>query len=138
MRIISLILLFVLASLSLAELPNSSYYRLQEGAPEYFDLKILKVEVRRSTGWEVLTWEAEILEVFRTSSNAKVGQKIRLKHEQVAAGSMAPGPARAPQLRVGSVVPAFLRKSKEGHFELAKYGRSFEIMARPDRPGSGG
>lgn len=128
----SLFLLTLLSASAFAELPNSGYYRLQESCKDYFDIKIKSqkiVNIGETT--ERLTWTAEITDIWRSSTKVKLGQVITIQHEQFKPDQMVTGPSRASRLKVGVVVPAYLAREKNGTYSLAKYGRSFEVMARP-------
>ena len=107
-----------------AELPPSAYLQMQEGASEKIEIKVEAVKhqhIFRKQEWV----SAVVTKVMKSASKLKVGDKIEIKyrHEPLRG---AVGPSPIPKLDKGKSYPAWLRKTKEGHFEPAARGMSFE------------
>lgn len=131
------VLLPLFAATSMAELPTAAYFELQEKATEVFRIEIRSFRATRpAEGWERLQWTARVTSVIRSKTKVKVGTTIRFEVTQSAPDSMAAGPARARHLRAGTRTIVYLNRDKNGKFELAKYGRSFETTPRPPTPGN--
>lgn len=127
-----LIFLFVTLSLPLAaELPTSAYLKMQQAAPEVIEIRVDKAKRGYwiSPG-EVVT--ATVMKVTKTASEVKVGDVITIRYRHVKLGNAA-GPSPIPRLTKKKSYPAFLKKSKKGHFEPAARGMSFhKFSPKPD------
>jgi hypothetical protein len=111
----------------LAELPPSAYKEMQESAPEYVDIQVLKVKTEKVTDGIMVDIEAKVTGVKRSESNLKVGNTIVIKYFHDTRGLV--GPAPIPILDEGESYPAFLVKADGNDFyEPAAMGRSFSVV----------
>ena len=109
---------------SLAELPPHAYKEMQESAPEYIEIEVLKVKTEKLTDGIKVETEAKVTGVKRSESNLKTGDTIAIKYFHDTRGLI--GPAPIPILDEGKSYPALLvRADGNDFYEPAAMGRSF-------------
>ena len=112
---------------SLAELPPHAYKEMQESAPEYIEIEVLKVKTEKLTDGIKVETEAKVTGVKRSESNLKTGDTIAIKYFHDTRGLI--GPAPIPILDEGKSYPAFLVKEDGNDFyQPAAIGRSFSVV----------
>jgi len=124
MRTLLFFLFAVLALPVSAELPTSAYLKMQQAAPEVIEIRVDKAKRGYwiSPG-EVVT--ATVMKVTKTASTVKVGDVIKIRYRHVKLRG-AVGPSPIPLLNKKKIYPAYLKKTKAGHYEPAARGRSFQ------------
>lgn len=122
------IILFTITFAIGAEIAPKYYKEMQEKAPDVVKIQVLDV----SKGWcffcsdKSIKVEAKILEVTRSASNLKVGNKIEIRYEYKPLKEQS-GPRPVPILIENKTYPAYLIKAGD-HFEPAARGYSFEPL----------
>ena len=112
---------------SLAELPPHAYKEMQESAPEYIEIEVLKVKTEKLTDGIKVETEAKVTGVKRSESNLKTGDTIAIKYFHDTRGLI--GPAPIPILDEGKSYPALLvRADGNDFYEPAAMGRSFSVV----------
>ena len=116
---------------ALAALPPGSIEKLKAGAQEKLKIKILDVEQKPGKGPKLkVTFTAEVLEVERSATGLKPGEKITIQSYHWTKSYA--GPPNPPILAKGWIGLAYLNKAKgkapgSGKtYSLAAYGDSFE------------
>ena len=111
----------------LAELPPHAYKEMQESAPEYIDIVVLKVKTEKLTDGVKVEMEAKVTGAKRSESNLKAGDTIVIRYFHDPRGLL--GPAPIPIRDEGKSYPAFLVKEDGNDFyEPAAMGRSFSVV----------
>ncbi|HWP93996.1 MAG TPA: hypothetical protein VNN20_17570 [Thermodesulfobacteriota bacterium] len=111
----------------LADLPPSAYKEMQESAPEYIDIEVLKVKTEKVTDAIMVDIEAKVTGVKRSESNLKAGDTIVIRYFHDTRGLI--GPAPIPILDEGKSYPAFLVKEDGNDFyQPSAMGRSFSVV----------
>ena len=119
--------IFFLASIH-AELPPSAYERMQDEAPEFLNLDILRVDVAPETepDRQNIHITARIVSVNRTSSNLQVGGVLNILYTLTSRppGFVGPGHVSIPS--EGDKTVAYLKnKAKPDEFEPAAGAMTF-------------
>ncbi|MDR1192516.1 MAG: hypothetical protein LBK60_12775 [Verrucomicrobiales bacterium] len=88
----------------------------QDHAPEYLQLKILDVQSVKDESWfrqgqSHITVQAEIIQVQRSASGVRPGQRIDIHYQRK--NSIGPGDPQPTVPIAGAITPAFLRKNKD-------------------------
>lgn len=124
--LVSLLAAMVLPALVAAELPPGSYDKLKAEAQEKLKIKIVGVEQEGTGGKLKVTFTAKVLQVERSASGLKAGDKITI-HSYRWTKSYA-GPKNPPLLPQGWVGVAYLNQAQGAgkDYKLAAYGESFE------------
>ncbi len=124
--LVTLLVAMVLPALVAAELPPGSYDKLKAEAQEKLKIKIVGMEQEGTGGKLKVTFTAEVLQVERSASGLKAGDKITI-HSYRWTKSYA-GPKNPPLLPQGWVGVAYLNQAQGAgkDYKLAAYGESFE------------
>ena len=115
---------------ALAALPPGSIEKLKAGAQEKLKIKILDVEKSGKDPKLKVTFTAKVLEVERSATGLKPGDKITIRSYHWTKAYA--GPPNPPILAQGWIGTAYLNKAKgtppgSGKtYSLAAYGDSFE------------
>jgi hypothetical protein len=118
------------AATALAALPPGALEKLKAGAQEKLKIKILDVAQTGKGPKLKVTFTAEVLEVDRSATGLKAGEKITIQSYHWTKSYA--GPPNPPILAKGWVGTAYLNKAKgkapgSGKtYSLAAYGDSFE------------
>jgi len=131
--------------LAYAELPPGTYDQLKGDATEYLNIKILKVETGESdTDCRLeVTYNAEVLEVFRSSNNLQAGDEILIhsydREDTPACTDGWAGPQVPDLLAVEWIGNTYLNTSAstDVEFDIAAYGQSFEMEDDQNESDSG-
>ena len=120
-----------LVATALAALPPGALEKLKAGAQEKLKIKILEVAQKPGKGPKLeVTFTAEVLEVKRSATELKPGEKITIQSYHWTKSYA--GPPNPPILAKGWTGMAYLNKAKgkapgSGKtYSLAAYGDSFE------------
>ncbi len=115
-----------------AELPPTVYRDLQQKAPEVLRIRTDEVISKQAAISDDRNWSetvhATVIEVVRTSSGVKVGDKITVSYPRMVPAEGQVGPSPPPQLKTGAEYTAFLAKSDDGKFSLSARGMSFSPL----------
>jgi len=108
---------------------DDGYRPFQDVAPEYLEIKIIKVTLKDGGSMfssnSKVELEADVNQVFRSTSGLQQGSRIVINYTRKSqAGPMTLQPSIP---REGQTVPAFLRK-KSGFYEPAALHHSFEPL----------
>ncbi len=103
-----LVLIVLLGVAARAELPPSAYQERQQAAPEFLVIVVQKVWTRQEWGRTLVTLNARVKQVRRTTSKLKPGQLIRIRYTRERRNTPMVGPGPIPILRAGQSCPAFL------------------------------
>ncbi|MEJ2069520.1 MAG: hypothetical protein P8X58_03795 [Syntrophobacterales bacterium] len=115
---------------ALAALPPGAIEKLKADAQEELKIKILDVEKTGKDPQLKVTFTAEVLEVKRSATGLKPGEKITIRSYHWTKAFA--GPPNPPILAKGWIGLAYLNKAKgKAHgsgktYSLAAYGDSFE------------
>ena len=124
MRRLILAFVLMLTAPLMAELPPSAYEAMQAKAPEFFEVEILRSDVKPEDGPndKKITLTARVSKTFRTATGISEGAVITITYTEVArpAGWAAPG--RVPILKEGDKKVAFLEKGPKPNQYLPAAG----------------
>jgi hypothetical protein len=126
---------------SYAELPPSYYLELQNKASEYLKIEVIAAQKENSENSDSkdkssesitnVELEAKVLEVSRSKSGLKPGDRIKIKYSHTTHRPGWAGPGEIPVLEAGNVRSAFLSKVESKDFyEPAAKGKSFADLLR--------
>lgn len=119
--------IFFLASIH-AELPPSAYERMQDEAPEFLNLDILRVDVAPETepDRQNVHITARIVRVNRTSSNLQVGGVLNILYTLTSRPTGFVGPGHVSIPSEGDKTVAYLKNmAKPDEFEPAAGAMTF-------------
>ena len=124
MRRLILAFVLMLTAPLMAELPPSAYEAMQAKAPEFFEVEILRSDVKPEDGPndKKITLTARVSKTFRAATGISEGAVITITYTEVArpAGWAAPG--RVPILKEGDKKVAFLEKGPKPNQYLPAAG----------------
>ena len=124
MRRLILAFVLMLTAPLMAELPPSAYEAMQAKAPEFFEVEILRSDVKPEDGSndKKITLTARVSKTFRAATGISEGAVITITYTEVArpAGWAAPG--RVPILKEGDKKVAFLEKGPKPNQYLPAAG----------------
>ncbi len=124
-KIVAFLFLFLPAFL-FAEIELKYYQEDQSVAPEYIDIKVLKVKKE----WcffcpeREIRVKAKVIAVHRSAAGLKIGDVIKIKYKLFKPPKKWTGPRPLPLLKKKKMYPAFLKKTGR-HFSPAARGYSF-------------
>ena len=122
-RLITALVIFLTATV-MAELPPSAYEAMQAKAPEFFEVEVLRVDVKPSeaTNEKKITLTARVGKTFRTASGISEGAVITITYTEVARPTGWVGLGRVPILNEGNKKIAFLEKGPKPNQYLPAAG----------------
>jgi hypothetical protein len=122
-RLITALVIFLTATV-LAELPPSAYEAMQAKAPEFFEVEILRSDVKPGDGpnEKKITLTARVGKTFRTATGLSGGTVITITYTEVARPAGWVGPGRIPILKEGDTKVAFLEKGPKPNQYLPAAG----------------
>lgn len=117
-------LVFFLTATVMAELPPSAYEAMQAKAPEFFEVEILRTDVKTgdAPNDKKITLTARVGKTFRTATGISEGTVITISYTQVAHPAGWVGPGRIPILKDGDLKIAFLEKGPKPNQYLPAAG----------------
>ena len=123
LRLITAFVIFLTATM-MAELPPSAYEAMQAKAPEFFEVEVLRVDVKPSeaTNEKKITLTARVGKTFRTATGISEGAVITITYTEVARPTGWVGPGRIPILNEGDKKIAFLEKGPKPNQYLPAAG----------------
>jgi hypothetical protein len=113
-----------------AELPPSVYEEKRSAAPEVHRIRVRDV----STGIcipvlcsnQSVTVQAEVIEVVRSGSGIRQGDRIEIRYDHFRPGEGWVGPSPIPILKKGAEYTAYLESDGKAGFRPGARGRSFD------------
>ena len=122
-RLITALVIFLTATV-LAELPPSAYEAMQAKAPEFFEVEILRSDVKTgdAPNEKKITLTARVGKTFRTATGLSGGAVITITYTEVARPAGWVGPGRIPILKEGDTKVAFLEKGPKPNQYLPAAG----------------
>jgi hypothetical protein len=129
---VSFVLLF-LGRPAQAELAPAVYEQMQQQAPEYLRVEVLRVRTSRTVYRDfvdvAVTVDARVGAVERSATGLRPGQRIRIQYERREHKYPLAGPSAVPLLEAGKFYPAFLeREGNARFFRPAAGGYSFQVI----------
>ena len=108
----------------MAELPPSAYEAMQAKAPEFFEVEILRTDVKTgdAPNDKKITLTARVGKTFRTATGISEGAVITITYTEVAHPAGRVGPGRVPILKDGDKKLAFLEKGPKPNQYLPAAG----------------
>jgi len=124
MRRSILAFVLILTAPLMAELPPSAYEAMQAKAPEFFEVEILRSDVKPEDGPndKKITLTARVSKTFRTATGIIEGAVITITYTEVARPAGWAGPGRVPILKEGDKKVAFLEKGPKPNQYLPAAG----------------
>ena len=140
-RSIAIVIVLILATAVLAELPPGVYQDLQQKAPEVLYLQVSSVDAHRSfakpSGCSFFDFEvirdvkvqARVIRVVRSETGVHPGDVIEIEYSSISRCSGWNGPRSIRMLRKGDLAYAFLSRSgRSAVFEPAARGATFSTV----------
>jgi hypothetical protein len=123
------VLVSVLTTPAVAELPPGSYDTCRKEAPEALIVKVSSVKKASAPdGATKVTVDCTVLRAERSASGLAAGAEITISYVIPDTTGGYAGPRVPAALKQDEVYPAFLRKTEEGpDYDLAAYGESFTM-----------
>ncbi len=106
----------------MAELPPSAYEAMQAKAPEFFEVEILRSDVKPGTNEKKITLTAHVAKVFRSATGVTEGALITITYSEVNRPKGWVGPGRVPVLKDGDKKVAYLEKGPKPNEYLPAAG----------------
>lgn len=122
-RLITALVIFLTATV-MAELPPSTYEAMQAKAPEFFEVEILRSDVKTgdAPNDKIITLTARVGKTIRTATGISEGAVITITYTEVARPAGWVGPGRIPIIKEGDTKVAFLEKGPKPNQYLPAAG----------------
>jgi hypothetical protein len=112
-------------------LPPDVYKADQAQSPEALKITVTRVDIRKAKEARGtrsnITAEAKVLEVKRSASKLRAGDKVLIRYSHFRHNQPIAGPSEPDILQEGRTYPAFLKRDAAGHYTPAGRGYSFRL-----------